>query len=443
MSGYGLTRTFVFLLCGLAAHPAVSTAGGYRVLAYFPGGTYVGPAGIMEETPGIFYALSTANGVISVTAKGTFTTFATFQDPPDVVISAPTPAANKRIYSSVNYGGSGPHANVFSVGQTTGTEQIYASEPLSPGLAGNVPSGSLFGIACPVGVAGACSFAFINTQGVLTPFYQFPSTDMLSQPIYGSDGNYYGTGYTFGVASTYLYQLTPGGSFSKIVVMPFSGGGFVGAGLVLQGSDGNYYGIQQTGGGCSSANQHGAVYKVTPSGQFSILHDFGVCGKAIVNALIQASDGNLYGAIQGTGALFRLTTSGEYKELFHTTNGSTEGLCPCWLLQGSNGQIYGMAQGGGPHGDGVLFALDLGLPAPAPQQLVFSPASGAVGTKVRIWGRNLLSATAQFNGLAATDVYNSGPNYVWATVPPGATTGPITITTPGGTATTSTSFTVE
>jgi uncharacterized repeat protein (TIGR03803 family) len=112
-------------------------------------------------------------------------------------------------------------------------------------------------------------------------------------------------------------------------------------------------------------------------------------------------------------------------------------------LQGSDGKLYGMAQGGGPHGDGVFFALDAGLPAPKPQALEFSPASGAVGTKVRIWGRNLLQASAQFNGATAAGVYSSGPNYVWATVPEGATSGPITVITPGGTSTTAASFTVQ
>src|ERR1039458_162724 len=64
-------------------------------------------------------------------------------------------------------------------------------------------------------------------------------------------------------------------------------------------------------------------------------------------------------------------------------------------------------------------------------------------TPVRIWGSDLLSAAVEFNGITAAVVSNSGPNYVWATVPSGATTGPITITTPGGTYTTHASFAVE
>jgi hypothetical protein len=47
-----------------------------------------------------------------------------------------------------------------------------------------------------------------------------------------------------------------------------------------------------------------------------------------------------------------------------------------------------------------------------------------------------------FNGVAAASASNSGANYVGAIVPSGATTGPITVTTPGGTSTAA-SFTVQ
>jgi len=218
---------------------------------------------------------------------------------------------------------------------------------------------------------------------------------------------------------------------------------FPGGGLVLQGSDGNFYGVQSTGLGCSKGNQHGGVYQLTPAGQYTLLHDFGVCGNGIVNSLIEGSDGNLYGAIEGDSAIFRLTKSGEYKVLFSPSNGTTQGLCLCRLIQGNDGKIYGSAAGGGPGGFGVVFSLDVGLPKPAPTAQRFAPQSGPPGTRVRIWGANLLSAEVNFNGVPATAVSNSGANYVWATVPSGASSAPITVTTPGGTITTRASFTVE
>ena len=138
------------------------------------------------------------------------------------------------------------------------------------------------------------------------------------------------------------------------------GQGFTGSGLVLQASDGNFYGIQPTDPGCYAGNQHGAVFKLTPSGQFTMLHDVGVCAKGVVDDLIEASDGKLYGVTEGDNVLFSLTKSGAYK-IVSTVSG---GLYTCTLVQGHDGIIYGTASGGGPTGAGLIFALDAGLPVP-------------------------------------------------------------------------------
>jgi hypothetical protein len=72
----------------------------------------------------------------------------------------------------------------------------------------------------------------------------------------------------------------------------------------------------------------------------------------------------------------------------------------------------------------------------------FSPTSGRVGTSVTITGTNLGGATAvRFNGVGAGFSVVSSTQLT-ATVPSGAKNGPISVTTPGGTATSSTSFRV-
>ncbi|WP_374688578.1 IPT/TIG domain-containing protein, partial [Promineifilum sp.] len=81
---------------------------------------------------------------------------------------------------------------------------------------------------------------------------------------------------------------------------------------------------------------------------------------------------------------------------------------------------------------------------PAPTITGFTPASGPVGTSVAISGTNLTGATSvKFNGVSQpTFTVNAGGTQITAAVPAGATTGKITVTTPGGTATSATDFTV-
>jgi len=235
--------------------------------------------------------------------------------------------------------------------------------------------------------------------------------------------------------------VTPSGSFTQLYSFPSHT--FLNYFVVplLQASDGNLYGAIASAG----ANGTGIIYKLTLGGQYTPLYTFPKDNNSGPTWLIEGSDGNLYGATYGNltagghSELFRLTKSGQYT-LLHTL---TDAACQCDLVQGSDGIIYGTAQGGGATGAGEIFALNVGLSKPAPHAQYFYPQSGPVSTQVRIWGSNLLSASVQFNGVPATTVSNSGSNYVWATVPVGATTGPITVTTPGGNITTHLSFTVE
>jgi uncharacterized repeat protein (TIGR03803 family) len=109
-----------------------------------------------------------------------------------------------------------------------------------------------------------------DLQGIVTSVALFPSTDRTENAIYASDGNYYGvveplTGYI-----GYLFRLTPAGSLTNLYTFP--PGTFTSylPTPLLEASDGNLYGAVITGG----ANGTGMVYKLTLSGQFTILHSF-------------------------------------------------------------------------------------------------------------------------------------------------------------------------
>jgi hypothetical protein len=91
-------------------------------------------------------------------------------------------------------------------------------------------------------------------------------------------------------------------------------------------------------------------------------------------------------------------------------------------------------------------------PVPAPTITGFTPAFGPVGTSVKITGTNFsgtvsgatfTTSSVKFNTTTATTFHVDSATQITATVPTGATTGKISVTTPGGTATSATNFTVS
>jgi IPT/TIG domain len=72
-----------------------------------------------------------------------------------------------------------------------------------------------------------------------------------------------------------------------------------------------------------------------------------------------------------------------------------------------------------------------------------APTSGAVGTSVVLTGAGLIQATTiTVGGLRANAFIVNSDQQMTFTVPTGAKTGKVVLTTPGGKATSSTAFTV-
>ncbi len=205
--------------------------------------------------------------------------------------------------------------------------------------------------------------------------------------------------------------------------------------------DGTLYGATFGGG----SNYAGQIFKIPPGGPLSILATFPANGGMFgPTSLFMADDGNLYGTtLSAISYFFRVVLpSGKLEKLY--ADGGAGAACTCPMLQGSDGKLYGVSPNGGGTGAGTVFSLDVGLAPPKPKVTTVSPSSGAPGTQVLLWGRNLLGATSvTFNGTAAAPIEVTTWQSVFVNVPDGATTGPITITTPNGSYTTTESFTVE
>lgn len=122
------------------------------------------------------------------------------------------------------------------------------------------------------------------------------------------------------------------------------------AGLI-QAADGNLYGAATNGG----AHSDGTVFKIITSGLLTTLHSFDhTDGFFPVAPPLEARDGNFYGTTSGT--VFKLTPSGVVTTLH--TFGGPDGLSPeGGLIQAKDGNFYGTTNLGGAAGLGTVFKI--------------------------------------------------------------------------------------
>jgi uncharacterized repeat protein (TIGR03803 family) len=126
-------------------------------------------------------------------------------------------------------------------------------------------------------------------------------------------------------------------------------------GGLVQGQDGNFYGTTHDGG----ANGAGTVFRMTPEGEVTILHNFALnqtpTGGARPNGqtLTWGRDGLLYGitsynqdSVGDYGTVFTISTDGVFNVLYRFQ--PTSGYGPvAFLIQASDGNFYGTTQLGG------------------------------------------------------------------------------------------------
>ncbi len=148
---------------------------------------------------------------------------------------------------------------------------------------------------------------------------------------------------------------------------------------LIQGSDGNLYGTTQQGG----TNGNGSVFRMTPVGVMTVLYSMSNTGNDGANPtrLLQGRDGNFFGTtIQGAtgncGTIFKTTPAGTYTVL-HAFAGSTGDGCQsgAGLIQGNDGNFYGTTTVAGAHSCGTVFKI---TPAGS-ESVLYSFAGGSDG----------------------------------------------------------------
>lgn len=329
---------------------------------------------------------------------------------------------------------------------TGGTDGYY---PYAPPI--QATDGNWYGTTTGGGSIGGGTVYKLTSAGVFTTLYSFDGTTHGGQPrdplVQGTDGNLYGTTIYGGQNSIgTVFKITTAGKLT--VLYSFASEGYPDSPLI-QGTDGNLYGTVEAYGAFGG----GAAFKITTTGKYTLLHSMNPStdGETPFAGLIQASNGVLYGA-NGTssntsyGTLFSLTTAGVFT-VVHSFDGTTGSAPQVSLIQHTNGTLYGDTYEGGtgslapcPGGQcGVFYSLNASLPAFA--GLVST--SGKVGAKVGILGQNFSSSSVvKFGAAQATTITLTGTTFIKATVPSGATTANVTVTTSGTTLTSNKQFRV-
>jgi uncharacterized repeat protein (TIGR03803 family) len=352
----------------------------------------------------------------------------------------------------------------------------------------------------------SCGTVFKSTlYGTLTTLHNFDYTDG-GFPYAGliqADNAFYGTTEIGGTNdSGTIFKITSNGTFTTLYNFCSRTNCADGAnpyGGLVQGNDGNFYGTTEQGG----TNGYGTVFKITSSDALTTLYNFCTqtnCtdGANPYSGLTQASDGNFYGTTGAGGTVnlgtaFVMTPEGALTTLHSfCLSDCLDGYAPSSLTLGTNGNLYGTTEANGAYGGGtiyemtptgvlnVLYAFDRATEAyestDAPVQgtdgtfygttafggvgygdngSVFSlsvelgpfvetaPTVGKRGSSVIVLGNHLTGTTGvTFNGTPASFTVIS-PTEIKTTVPTGATSGKVQVTTPTRTLTSNVAFQVK
>jgi uncharacterized repeat protein (TIGR03803 family) len=334
--------------------------------------------------------------------------------------------------------------------QTNCTDGQWPYAPLAQGT-----GTSFYGTTYMGGVYGSGTAFKVTSEGTFTTLLSFDGDDGIrpsSGLIRATDGNFYGTAIEGGINNMgTVFKITPEGALTT--VHNFEGGheGINPIGGLIQASDGELYGTTSNGGegtACFYNGGCGTVFKITMKGKLTTLYRF--CSQANctdgadpVAGLVQASDGNFYGTTfyggdvgcgssDGCGTVFEITPGGMLTTLhaFCSQTNCPDGVSILGgLLQATDGIFYGTTQQGGAYNYGTVFSLSTGL-GPF---IALVRNSGKVGQTGGILGQGFTGTTSvSLNGVPATFTVVSD-TFINATVPAGATTGYVTVTTPSGT----------
>jgi uncharacterized repeat protein (TIGR03803 family) len=254
--------------------------------------------------------------------------------------------------------------------------------------------GNFYGTTHEGGTKGYGTVFKVTLDGALTTIYSFCSKGACPDGalpqgglVQAANGNFYGTTqYNSPIkGGGTVFEITPSGALKTLYTFCSESGCPDGQlpGSLIQARDGNFYGTTLYGGTsgfCTLEGGCGTVFEITPGGVFTTLYSFcseNNCTDGLYpyTALVQASDGNLYGTTDqggtctviegGCGTIYKIAPNGTLTTGYSFCK--LGGYCMDGefsqgsLIQATDGNLYGPTrQGGAEPLDGTLFSITTG-----------------------------------------------------------------------------------
>jgi uncharacterized protein (TIGR03437 family) len=368
----------------------LTSAGTLTILASFKFPTV--PVSLMLAKEGNFYGTTNSDGIngkgtiFKMTPAGTLTTLYQFAgDDGNYPIGGLIQGTDGSFYGTTAQGGSNP-LGLGTIFQMT-------------------PGGALTTLYSFNGSDGAWPYASL---------------------IESADGNFYGTtrfggggpcigrgeGSAIPNGCGTIFKITPGGMLATLYAFKASSDSGFPMAPLIQGVDGNLYGTT-TGAGSLAFN--GTFFRISPSGVLTTLHDFTSDSQHLgesspLTALVLGPEGSFYGAT--TSFLYKVTPTGTLTNLqsFCSQTECPYGYNPEAVVLATDGNLYGAMTQGGASADGTIFKLSLASGPAAPSISLVANAEGeapviSANTWVEIKGSLLAPA-----GFSSPDC---APGYCW------------------------------
>jgi len=259
------------------------------------------------------------------------------------------------------------------------------------------PDGRLHGTAVESGARNNGTVFRISTSGKLTVQHAFtrkgpPGYAPYTGLILANDGNFYGVNSNGGalLAGT-VFKMTPGGDITPVHAFDRDVESGDPTTALVQASDGDLYGTTYY---APNRTCCGTAFRLSLAGTFETLHVFDLEDGNYPGSLVEGPDGNLYGTTwaggaHGAGTVFRLSRAGALTVLHDFGATPSDGaMAGAGLLLGADGNFYGVTASGGKKGNGTAFRMTPAGDLVVLHSFAGSPDGGSQPQSALIQARN-------------------------------------------------------